>query len=421
MTSIFLHDYAGHPFQAELSRALAARGHRVTHAYFAADSGPKGALARTADDPETLSFAPIDIGAPYTKASFVRRRFLDLDYGRAAAAAIAAARPEIVISGNTPTEAQSFIVKAARACGASFVYWCQDFYSIAVSKILARKLPVVGAGVGLYYTALERAQMRSADAVVLITEDFAAQTRAWGVDPARVHVIPNWGAIDRIPQLDKNNAWAREHGLSGGRTVMYTGTLGLKHNPALLADLARRYRNDDRVRVVVVAAGVGVAALEQAKADEKLDNLVLLGLQPFERLAETLATADVLAAVIERDAGIFSVPSKVLNYLCAGRPVLLAAPHENLAARIVGAEGCGLTVEPEDRDGWLAAADALLGDEARRTVAGDAARRYAERHFVLAAVADRFEAVLAAATASRKNELSDSAPAPTAGREGQMR
>jgi glycosyltransferase involved in cell wall biosynthesis len=255
----------------------------------------------------------------------------------------------------------------------------------------------------LYYTALERAQMREADAVILITEDFAPQTRAWGIDDARLHVIPNWGAIDQIPRLDKDNAWAREHGVSGKRTIMYTGTLGLKHNPQLLADLARKYRSDDRVRIVVVASGVGVDALKEAKAAEKLDNLLLLGLQPFERLAETLGSADVLAAVIERDAGIFSVPSKVLSYLCAGRPVLLAAPRENLAARIVSAEACGLTVEPEDGAGWLEAADRLLNDDTMRIRLGDAARAYAEKNFVLDKVADRFEAVLAAANATGKS------------------
>ena len=72
---IFLHDYAGHPFQAELSRELARRGHLVTHGYFAADTGPKGVLERIAGDPPTLSFAAIDIGEPYTKGSFVKRRF----------------------------------------------------------------------------------------------------------------------------------------------------------------------------------------------------------------------------------------------------------------------------------------------------------------------------------------------------------
>ncbi len=395
--SIFLHDYAGHPFQAELSRELARRGHHVTHGFFAADTGPKGVLERTAGDPPTLSFAAIDIGEPYSKGSFVKRRFQDLAYGRAAAAAIDAARPDIVISGNTPTEAQGFLVKAAQRSDARFVYWCQDFYSIAVSKILSRKLPVVGAGIGLYYTALERAQMRASDGVIVITDDFSPQARAWGVALEKLHVIPNWGAIDQIPLLPKINAWSTEHGLTDELVFMYTGTLGLKHNPMLLIDLARRYKGDPRVRIVVVAAGVGVAALEAAKAAENLDNLMLLGLQPFERFAEVLASADVLTGVIERDAGVFSVPSKVLSYLCAGRPVLLAAPKENLAARNVRAQACGLVVEPEDIDGWCAEADTLLRDEGVRARMGAASRAYAEEHFVLDRVGDRFEEVMAAA------------------------
>ena len=32
---ILVHDYAGHPFQVQLSRALAQRGHDVLHAYCA--------------------------------------------------------------------------------------------------------------------------------------------------------------------------------------------------------------------------------------------------------------------------------------------------------------------------------------------------------------------------------------------------
>lgn len=396
-TKIFLHDYAGHPFQAELSRALAARGHELTHAYFEGDAGPKGALARIDGDAPTLAFRPVSIGEPYSKTSFAKRRFQDLRYGKAAAQAILEARPQIVVSGNTPTESQVHVHRAARQVGARFIYWCQDFYSIAVSKILSKKIPVVGAGVGLYYVALERAQMRDSDAVILITEDFAPQTKAWGVDQTKLHVIPNWGAIDQIPLLSKANAWAEEHGFGGKTVFMYTGTLGLKHNPELLVDLARRYKGNPDIAVVVIAAGVGVGKLEAAKAAEGLDNLHLLPLQPFERFAEVLATADVLCAVIERDAGEFSVPSKVLSYLCAGRPVLLAAPAANLAAKNIATNGAGLVSEPEDNAGWIANAERLMADEALRQKLGGAGRAYAEKNFVLDRVADRFETVFDAA------------------------
>ena len=39
-----------------------------------------------------------------------------------------------------------------------------------------------------------------------------------------------------------------------------------------------------------------------------------------------LASADVLVALLETDAGAFSVPSKVLTSLSAGRPILAAIP-----------------------------------------------------------------------------------------------
>ncbi|MEJ0023480.1 MAG: glycosyltransferase family 4 protein [Alphaproteobacteria bacterium] len=395
--TIFLHDYAGHPFQAELSRALAARGHRVIHAFFGGDQGPKGDLQRRPGDAETLSFLPLNLSAPYSKSDFITRRFQDLEYGRVAAAAIANSGADIVISGNTPTEAQDAVMRAARKSGAKFIFWCQDFYSIAVAKIASKKLPGVGPMIGAYYSALERRQMRGADGVVLITEDFAPLALSWGVARERLHVAPNWGALNQISVLPKDNAWSREHDLHDKTVFLYSGTIGLKHNPDLLASLAHALRDDPKVRVVVVASGVGVERLRSQKRDLGLDNLLLLGLQKFERLPETLATADVLTAVIERDAGTFSVPSKVLSYLCAGRPILLAAPKENLAAKNVTAIGAGAVVDPDDQNAWLAAAMSLVAAPELRTRMGAAGRAYAEDNFDLGRVADRFEAIFTAA------------------------
>jgi colanic acid biosynthesis glycosyl transferase WcaI len=41
---ILVNDYAGHPFELQLSRALARRGHTVPHTYFAAFQTPKGSV-----------------------------------------------------------------------------------------------------------------------------------------------------------------------------------------------------------------------------------------------------------------------------------------------------------------------------------------------------------------------------------------
>ncbi len=99
-------------------------------------------------------------------------------------------------------------------------------------------------------------------------------------------------------------------------------------------------------------------------------------------------------ALLEPDAGVFSVPSKVLSYLCAARPVLLAVPPENLAARIVSRNNAGRVVEPTDTAGFLAAAGELLGDEDLRGRLGTDARAYAEATFDLERIADEFERIL---------------------------
>jgi glycosyltransferase involved in cell wall biosynthesis len=99
--------------------------------------------------------------------------------------------------------------------------------------------------------------------------------------------------------------------------------------------------------------------------------------------------------LLEPDAGSFSVPSKVLTYLCASRPLLVSVSGENLAARVVERSGGGLVVPPHDRQALVAAAGALHADAALRDELGRRARSYAEQVFDPAAIADRFEEVLA--------------------------
>jgi glycosyltransferase involved in cell wall biosynthesis len=383
-----VHDYAGHPFQVALSRCLAARGHEVAHAFFTGDPGPKGALApRGAGD--RVRFVGVGIDRVYDKGALVGRHLADVAYGRAAARAVLAFRPEVVVSGNTPTAAQAGVMRACRAVGAAFVMWVQDFYSVAVARLLGRRLWPAGAAVGAVYRAMERWQFRASDGIVVITEDFRPLAERWADAP--VATIENWGALDEIRPGTRDNGFAREFGIWGGFNFVYSGTLGMKHDPALLIALAKAVRG--RARVVVVGQGSGMARLEAAG----LGNLVLLPLQPVERLSDVLAAADVAVAVIEPDAGAFSVPSKVQSYLCAGRAVLIAAPAANLAAQVVRGVGAGVVVEPGDPGAFAAAGLGLMADPAGRAAMGARGRAHAERAYDVERVADRFEEVMAAA------------------------
>jgi glycosyltransferase involved in cell wall biosynthesis len=386
---IAIHDYAGHPFQFELSRELARRGHLVRHFYFAEDIGPKGASATTPDDPPTLSIEPISMGG-YSKTNLIRRRQGDIRYGKVAAKAIAAFSPDVVLSGNTPVEAQQQIMRAAAGGGSAFIFWVQDFFGLATERLLAKRWLGLGRHVARHYGALEARLLRESDGVVVITDDFKVQLDRCGVDPFKVAVIPNWGALDSLPEQPKDNSWSRDHDLADKFVFLYSGTLALKHNPSRLLALARAFADDPAVRVVLAASGVSVDQLKAAPAGETPHNLVFLPLQPIGLFPRMLGAADVLVALLEADAGEFSVPSKVLSYLCAGRPTLLSAPGGNLASRIIDQAEAGLCVAAEDETAFLAAARRLREDAAWRQEAGTAARAYAEANFEITGVADRF-------------------------------
>jgi glycosyltransferase involved in cell wall biosynthesis len=163
----------------------------------------------------------------------------------------------------------------------------------------------------------------------------------------------------------------------------------MKHRPDLIYQLAEEL--GELCTVVVVTEGIGE---EYLKRQPVLDNLILLGFQAYDVLPQVLASADVLLATLESDAAEFAVPSKILSYLCAGRPILLAAPAANLASSIVRESGAGLVVDPDHFASWAEAAKQLVLNAGYREQLSLAARSYAERTFDITAVTSSFETIL---------------------------
>jgi glycosyltransferase involved in cell wall biosynthesis len=92
-----------------------------------------------------------------------------------------------------------------------------------------------------------------------------------------------------------------------------------------------------------------------------------------------------------------SVPSKVLTYLCAARPVVLVIEPTNAAAALLMENKAGVVMPPEQVDQLPAAVRSILDDPAVAGSLAANARALAERTFDIDDIADRFEAVLRSA------------------------
>lgn len=386
---IVVHDYAGHPFQVQLARELARRGHSTLHLHSASFQTPKGATAIRPGDPASLLIEGLRLDTPFRKyGNFVLRRRQEIAYGRIAARRISAFQPDAVISANTPLDAQVIVQRAAKRTRARFTFWLQDIYSDAIGRYASGLA-------GAWYRRIERRLLRESDAVVPVCRAFAGRLSEWGVPTSRIHVAENWAPFDELPVVDQENDWAREHGLAGKVVFLYAGTLGLKHDPRRIAELALAARAWPDAAVVVASEGPGADWLRTQP------NVRVLPFQAWERMPEVLGSASVLVALLDEAAGSFSVPSKVLSYLCAARPVLAAVPKENPVAAIIRDHAAGIVVTPSDTGALVAAASRLYSNQRLRFQFGYNARRYARKYFDITSIGDRFEAILAEGSAWR--------------------
>jgi colanic acid biosynthesis glycosyl transferase WcaI len=393
---INVHDYSGHPFQVQLSRHLAGRGHSVLHEYSTQYVTGRGNLDVGAADPRTLRIEGVAADAPINKYDAMARMRFELSYARSWQERLDRQEFDVVVACNVPLFALASMRRYFDRRNQPWVFWHQDLYSFGVSAEIDRKLPAVaGAPLRRWVQGLERKQLLSARRVVAIGDAFVAQYERWGLRTDHVDVIPNWAPLDALVPVARDNAWAAEQNLpTKSVRLLYAGTLGRKHNPLLLLELldAARAQGVD-ASLIVCSEGVGADELAAAAGDRP--DVRILGYQPADRFAEVLSSADAVIALLEPDAAAFSVPSKVLSYLAAGRPIIALVPDGNPAAADVCRAG-GFADEPtvigaHRAAEWLAATIAAGRD--RLAEIGVQARKLADERFDISTIGDRFERI----------------------------
>lgn len=412
---IQLHDFSGHPFQVELSRQLAASGHDVEHVFSQQYISGKGHLDRQPHDSRTLSFHGIALSLPFQKYAPLARLRFEYAYGRAWIKHLKANRPDVAIACNLPLISMFMFAMFARRTKLPYVFWHQDIYSYGLADELRRKLPRPMAAIGAgSFERMEAYCARKASHVVAIGEAFRTVYPSWKVSPERVSVVPNWAPLDKVFPVGRTNR--RSSHLFDDDTslrLVYAGTIGRKHNPDLLISLLRGARdNGIDASLAIISEGEAADDLAQTAVVHPELPIRVLPFQPADNLPDVLGSADVLVALLEPDATTFSIPSKVLSYMAAGRPILGLMPDDNPAALDILASG-GCVVEPTEvgaksATSWLAD---LADDPDLVREIGIRTRATAEQKFDVAKVGRQFEQIMLAATQSANARTPQHSPA----------
>lgn len=250
---------------------------------------------------------------------------------------------------------------------------------------------IVASGVGSpdsalarILTAISRFMHRKADRIVVVTDAFERElVEAWGVDSGKISVVPN--GVD----LELFTPEERPPEASGSTfTVSYVGTLGLAHGLDLVLDAAGRLRSRP-IRFLIVGEGAERRHLEARIGREGLDNVSVLGQLPRREIPGVIAGSDA-CLVLLKPAPIFEtvIPTKMLEFMACGRPVILGVKGQ--ARAVLEEAQAGITISPGDPDQLIEAIQRLCDDPRLRLSLGRNGRRFIEDRMSRAATAERY-------------------------------
>lgn len=273
----------------------------------------------------------------------------------------------------------------ARARRIPLVLWLHDLLPDG-----AASAGIVQDGGGVLKAArrLERLAYDHADRIVVLSKPFADHLRAKGVPDSKLELIYD-PATRGVP------AEVPAHNFANGEPprVLCMGNIGVSQG---LTPLVRAFESSEAMRkhdVHLVILGTGIAA-DDARAEIRSDRVEMPGLVTDERLERELCSA-TLALVSQNYEGTeFNLPSKIMNYMAYGLPIVAAVNPASEAARLVREAEAGWVADSSE-PGLLPEAIAFaLDDTEDRERRAAAAHKFAMGRFSPAAFGDDFDRVL---------------------------
>jgi glycosyltransferase involved in cell wall biosynthesis len=239
---------------------------------------------------------------------------------------------------------------------------------------------------------LERFSYRGATAITVHSEGNRQHVaRVLKSDGGKVHIVSNWVDTEQVKPLPRRNEFSRAHGLDDKLVFSYAGTMGMSQGLMTLIDSARQLRHRKDILILCVGDGIERPQMEARARALELDNVHFLPMQPKDVYPWVLASSDVSTVFLNRSVRTPTVPSKILNIMAAGRPILASVPLEGDAPRVIREANAGTCVEPENIDALAGAIAAMAADRASRERMAIDGREYVLAHCSLEQTVDRLE------------------------------
>ncbi|MEA5580921.1 glycosyltransferase family 4 protein [Nodularia harveyana UHCC-0300] len=253
-------------------------------------------------------------------------------------------------------------------------------------------------------TFLEKFAYRNSHTISVISEGFRENLVNKGVPNKKIVCIPNWVNINFIqPLANKKNSWKSEHKLDGKFVVLYSGNIALTQGLETVIETAVRCREIKDIVFVIAGESTALERLQKYCLSCDADNVLLLPLQPREKLPEMLAAANVGLIVQKHNVISFNMPSKIPLLLASGKPIIGSVPKNGTAAQAIQLSGGGIVVDPESPEALADAVQKLYENPTLGSHLGKKGREFAVENYSFEQALESYQELFAHVTSKQES------------------
>lgn len=237
-------------------------------------------------------------------------------------------------------------------------------------------------------TWLENLFLKQSWKVSTVTDRFIAHFESRGVPRSQITFLPNGADTTFMRPRPASIALLDRWGLHGKKVIAYVGTHAYYHGLDTLLDAASLLQDSPEIAVLMVGDGPERARLARAAKARGLSN-VIFGDSPYEEMDQLYSIAYASVATL-RDVPVANGMrlSKIFPSLSCGVPVIYSGRGE--AADLIAAEGCGVSVPPEDPVSLADAIRRLVSSPADRDRCAQRGRAFVEREYSWSTIVSRW-------------------------------
>jgi colanic acid biosynthesis glycosyl transferase WcaI len=381
------------PVSATLAEGLLDRGHEVSvvaaHPHYPEPTwGSRRLPYRETRGGIPIVRLPLWIGRKTTAA----RMRQELSFTLALSTALPfLGRPDVVLAASPSFPALLPAVGFARVRRVPLVPWLHDVLPEgAIVTGHVKEGPVLRAS-----RWLERTTYRTASRVVVLSAPFLDNLREKGVPEQKLRLIydPATRRPATPPRLPSEQA-------EPGPRAICMGNIGHTQGLPPLVRAFDRSEEVARSGAKLIVTGTGVAA-EETRANIDSDSVEMLGVVSDDELERELQSATLGVVTQQYEGTEFNLPSKLMNYLAYGLPVIAAANPASEVARLIREADAGWVVDSSDPEQFPRTVVEALSDRAELRRRAQSGLEFARIHFSQEAFAERFETLLREVVESR--------------------